>query len=196
MITNYNELKDAWAAWMHRDNLDDVFDTVAAVIISRLSRDLRVQENETETLLITPNINDGVSLPADFREVREVTASFQGQQRPLSYLSPVQFSTQGIQGGRPRVYTIRKGFIFTKGAGEIQLTYWRSVEDIVTTGNSPTLLTYPDLYLYAGLAELQRYVQDETLAVAFTQYYKTELNIVNNVAQASRVGNRPVMRAS
>ena len=196
MITNYDELKTAWATWMHREDLDNVFDTVAAVIISRLSRDLRVPENEVETLLITPDIETGVALPADFKEIRELTTNFQGQQKPLSYLSPVQFGLFGIQGGRPRVYTIRKGFLFTKGAGELVITYWRSVEDIVTTGNSPTLLAYPDLYLYAGLAELQRYVQDETLAVGFTQYYKTELNIVNKVGQASRTGNRPAMRAS
>lgn len=191
----YDDLKEQWTNYMHRTNLTDQYDFATALILSRLGRDLRVQENEHTDELTISDIDVGVPMPAGYRETRELTTMFQAAPRPLDFYSPVQFDSNGLKGGRPQIYTIKAGVLYIKGAGDVALTYWRNPEDIVVTGTSASLDAYPDLYLYSGLAELNRFVQDKEAAINFTSYYKEELRIANDAAVKQRIGNRPVMRA-
>ena len=194
-MTTYTELQTQWTNYMHRADLEPQYDFTAGLIIARLGRDLRAQENELSVSLTTV-ADTGVGLPVGFREMREVTAIENGLARALGYVTPVAFGNIGRASGSPIWYTMKEGKLYSKNAGLVTLVYWSTPEDLVLNENTPTLDAYPDLYLYAGLAELSRFVQDEALAIQFMMYYKNELKEANKAAQIARTGNRPTQRAT
>ncbi len=192
---NYSELQAAWRQWSHREDLDDsLLDTIQELVTARLGRDLRTLENEVRQTITVPS--DGYNLGSKFMEMRSVKGSQAGREFELTYETPAQFfRTAGL--GEATSWTIENGLLkLNTGGGEITIDFYVQPNQLAQPDDENALLTaWPNVYIYAGLVEIFRFLQDAESAGLYGGFYQDELKQTNRQAQDARVGNAAAMRA-
>ena len=106
-ISTYAELKSTIADFLARDDLTTQIPTFIQLAEGRMSRELETREQEKRaTTNLTAN-DQYVTLPTDFREVREVKLNTDPV-KVLSYFSPTNLDqTYGTNSsGRPQGFSI------------------------------------------------------------------------------------------
>lgn len=163
-ITTFSELKTAVLAWAERTDLtayDDDFVTLADAQIRRdlAGQSIRVRDMETTTDL-TPT-SGVVTLPTNFLAMKRVQARTSSPRRleykPQDWLDEAY--PDGAEGD-PSFYTVAGTSLsmFPLTDSDIRITYY--AYPTALSDNDPTnwLLTkYPDVYLFAGLVQLELY---------------------------------------
>jgi len=170
-------------------------DTFIQLSEARIYRDLRPRENVVQvTLTPTTNLFD---LPADFIDLRELSAKKGNRVVVLSSVGRHRLSLATSQTGFPVVYSIIGTQI---EVGPITLPesftlwYWRKFPPMINPTDTNVLLTaYPYIWLYAMMVEGAIYVQDDTMRQLAVETYLTEVQRVNQRESEQRFGEAPVI---
>lgn len=194
-ITDRSTLITEFEAYIKRSFTIDRQDTFVQLSELRIFRDLRPQENVVKTTIVpTSNL---VDLPADFIDVRELSAKNGRRVVVLSSVGRHKLSVATSITGFPIVYSII-GNQFEVGPitipAEFTLWYWqKSPALVLNTDTNILLTTYPYLWLYAMLIEGAVYIQDDTMREIASATYVAEVDRVNQRADQSRFGEAPVL---
>jgi len=197
-IVDRASLITEFQAYIKRSFTIDRQDTFVQLSELRIQRDLRPQETVIKTTIVpTSNL---VDLPADFIDVRELSAKKGARVIVLSSVGRHKLSVATSQTGFPLVYSII-GNQFEFGPitapAEFTLWYWKKLPPLVNPADTNILLTaFPYIWLYAMLVEGAVYVQDDTMRQIAIDTYLTEIERVNRRARESRFGEAPVLGAA
>lgn len=167
-LANFTDLQSALLSWSERQDLTSLttdFITLAdARIRTKLAEaEIRTREMET-TADVTPS--SGVcTLPTDFMAMIRVQARTSAPRR-LEY-KPQDWLDEAYPDsaeGNPSFYSIIGPSLrmYPLTTSDIRMTYW-AYPAVLSAGN-PTnwLITkYPNIYLYAGLLELEIYAMND-----------------------------------
>lgn len=163
-ITTFSTLKTAILAWAERTDLTSYDDDFVNLADARIRKDLagqsiRLREMETSTDL-TPS-SGAVSVPSNFLAMKRVQAQTSDKRR-LQYQTQDWLDEAYPDGasGVPSFYTIAGSslYMFPLTTSSIRITYYAYPTALSDDDPTNWLLTkYPDIYLYAGLVELELY---------------------------------------
>jgi len=194
-IVDRSTLITEFQAYIKRSFNIDRQDTFIQLTELRILRDLRARENLIKTTIVpTSNL---VDLPADFIDLRELSAKKGNRVVVLSSVGRHRLSLATSQTGFPVVYSII-GNQFEVGPitipAEFTLWYWQKLPPLLNPTDTNVLVTaYPYLWLYAMLVEGAVYIQDDTMLNLARETYLTEMNRVNVRETEGRFGEAPVI---
>ena len=194
-ILDRQTLITEFEAYIKRSFTIDRQDTFIQLSEARIFRDLRPQENVVKTTIVpTSNL---VDLPADFIDVRELSAKNGRRVVVLSSVGRHKLAVATSITGFPVVYSII-GDQFEVGPITIpaEFTLWYLFKSPARVNNTDTnilLTTFPYIWLYAMLVEGSVYIQDDTMRQVAIDTYLTEVQRVNQRASQSRFGEAPVL---
>jgi len=194
-IVDRSTLITEFQAYVKRSFAIDRQDTFIQLTELRIQRDLRAQENVVKTTIIpTSNL---VDLPADFIDVRELSAKNGNRVVVLSSIGRHRLSIATSQTGFPVVYSIIGNQVEVGPItipADFTLWYWQKFPPLVNPTDTNILLTaFPYIWLYAMMVEGAVYIQDDTLAATARETYLTEVARVNQRSDESRFGEAPVI---
>lgn len=170
-ITDYATLQTAVLNWLNR--------SADADAIARCPEWIQLAEDELRTSLATNALREGetnnqafslaaeyTALPAGFIRSRGLT--IQGQpDLPLDYVSPLTVDRYALltgANGKPKKYTVQGNQLRLIPAPDATYTAVFSYQALASLSVSNTtnwlLTNYPKIYLFATLAEADRYYRD------------------------------------
>tara|TARA_B100001248_G_scaffold256431_1_gene237458 strand:- start:1627 stop:2265 length:639 start_codon:yes stop_codon:yes gene_type:complete len=192
-ITNYTQLKSTIADFLARDDLTSQIPTFIQLAEGRMSRELETREQEKRaTANLTAN-DQYITLPSDFREVREVKLNI-NPVKVLTYHSPTNLDqTYGTNGtGKPQGFSIVGAELKVRpipdSAYQMEIIY---IGTLPTISDSVTPILFsrsPELYLYGALSEAYIYLLDEQRASVYDQKFSRGLEEVKVDEQRSHYG--------
>ncbi len=194
-IIDRQTLLTEFEAYIKRSFPVDRQDTFVQLSQLRIQRDLRPRESLIKaTLVPTSNL---VDLPADFIDLRELSAMNGNRVVVLSSVGRHRLSIATSQTGFPVVYSIMGNQVEVGPITvppEFTLWYWQKFPPLVNTTDTNVLITaYPYIWLYAMLVEGAVYIQDDTMLQTARETYLTEINRVNVREAEGRFGEAPVI---
>lgn len=192
-MTQYSELKQWVISESHRADQSSNMDLFKSLAESRISKVLRVPEMVVYATT-TPTENPFL-LPADFLVPREVSrASTNGAGRVKmqsvnqAQLDDLSFATQGSA----YYYTINGLYLEAQPSPvdtELRLIYYARPASLMNDDDTnPVLDAYPEIYLYAMLAELYLLIQDTERATAAIEVFNSEVESANEYAKWREAG--------
>jgi hypothetical protein len=180
-ISTYSELKTAIAGWLHRSDLTSVLADFVTLSESKFNRRLRTRQQET-AFSGTPTSYE-IAIPSDLAAVRKLWRTsdrWELIQRPIDTLTFLQ------EGGQSTGFAITDAFVFD-GTSEVGGIYFAKVTALSDAAPTNWLLTaYPDLYLWAGLAEAAFYSKDLNAAAMWTERTDALIKEINGTSQRDK----------
>lgn len=191
-LDTYAELKTAIANWTHRSDLTSYLDDIIEMAEKWIYRNLRVREMEG-TLSITIANSVG-PLPSDFIAAKTPTVTVGSAVRMLKPASadwilsayPVRPSSE-----IPVFYAVQgPNMIFGPAAGDYTVggTYYKNLGAVATSAHA-LFTAYPDLYLYASLAECGPFLKQTEWSPFWVQKRDSIKDECNRQANLSRFGD-------
>ena len=118
----------------------------------------------------------------------------------LAYMSPSDFFrvyNAGVGSGSPGYYTIVGSKIYLgkrpDAANVLELGFFKRPTALSSSNTSNDILTYfPDLYLYASLAESEPFLMNDERLPVWAGLYKEGVNSANNSASQGRTSGSPL----
>lgn len=203
-LDTYANLKTEIANYLNRTDLTEYLDTFIDLAEARHSRDLRLREMETvDTTINTVSGTQSYDLPTGYLEMRYVLYQ-SSPYKFLYFMAPPDFFrvyNDGEASGSPTYYTIVGDKIYLgpkpDAAKVLELGFFKRPTALsVTNTTNEILINFPDLYLYASLAESAPFlVQDERLAI-WAQLYKEAVKTANESAQRGRESSAPLQMST
>ena len=199
-LDTYANLKTEIANYLNRTDLTSYLDTFIDLAESRMARDLRVREMESvDTSITTVAGTQSYDLPTGYLEMRYVT----WQSNPytfLAYMTPPDFFrvyNAGEGSGSPSYYTIVGSKIYLgkqpDAANVLELGFFKRPTALSSSNTTNDILTYfPDLYLYASLAESEPFLMNDERLPVWAGLYKEGVNSANNSASQGRTSGSPL----
>ena len=199
-LDTYANLKTEIANYLNRTDLTSYLDTFIDLAESRMARDLRVREMESvDTSITTVAGTQSYDLPTGYLEMRYVT----WQSNPytfLAYMTPPDFFrvyNAGEGSGIPSYYTIVGSKIYLgkqpDAANVLELGFFKRPTALSSSNTTNDILTYfPDLYLYASLAESEPFLMNDERLPVWAGLYKEGVNSANNSASQGRTSGSPL----
>jgi hypothetical protein len=197
-ITTRIELQQAVQNYTHRGDLVTQIPGFIDLATKRLGRDLRSAANEK--VIDFAVVSNPQQLPIDYAQIRSLVYPGANGNVWIS-ATPMKMAAnaqQLPQSGQPMYYSIAsKQITITPSAlGAYKLDYWCEPAALaIDSDTNQVLIDYPDLYLYATLAEAFFYIQDGDLHKASKDQYREELRMINIQTEQSNAGSAPAMRA-
>ena len=179
-LDTYANLKTEIENYLNRSDLTSYLDTFIDLAEARHARDLRVREMESvDTSITTVAGTQSYDLPTGYLEMRYAT----WQSNPytfLAYMSPSDFFrvyNAGVGSGSPGYYTIVGSKIYLgkrpDAANVLELGFFKRPTALSSSNTSNDILTYfPDLYLYASLAESEPFLMNDERVQLWAMAYK------------------------
>lgn len=192
-ITSYQDLQDAIANFLARDDLTTQIPNFIQLAEARMSRELETREQEKRVTATLTSGDEYIALPTDLREVREVKLNT-SPVKVLSYFSPSGLDTSysGNGQGRPEGFSIvgkeMKLRPVPDSAYTAEIIYIGSLEAISATSTPTLFLRSPDLYLYGALAEAYAYLLDEARAAQYDAKFTRGMEEVKVDEQRAHYG--------
>ena len=199
-LDTYANLKTEIANYLNRTDLTSYLDTFIDLAEARHARDLRVREMESvDTSITTVAGTQSYDLPTGYLEMRYVT----WQSNPytfLAYMTPPDFFrvyNAGEGSGSPGYYTIVGSKIYLgkqpDAANVLELGFFKRPTALSSSNTTNDILTYfPDLYLYASLAESEPFLMNDERLPVWAGLYKEGANSANNSASQGRTSGSPL----
>lgn len=186
-MSTYTELQADVASYLHRSDLTTPIAEFIEKARLRIGRDLRSLEQETTTTLTSPT-NDVFTLPTDFLELRRANGDGVAlravSQTELDYWTGSGVGVFGIHGRN----------LWAPGCTTVDITYFAQ-EAALSSGSTEhaTMAAWPQIWLFASLAEAALYIRDWDLMDRMTALYQQEVQAVNRRAELARQGPAPAM---
>ena len=174
-IATYSELKTAVADWMHRNDLTSKIVDFVTLAESRINRQIRFNQQETETSLTATVGSRYITLPTGFIAPLGMWNTFyDGYREELTYASAEMLPVTDSR-SEPRYWGIDGNRIAFDCPSDQAYTYdfrYRGTDNLSDSNTDNwILLNHPDVYLYATLIEGAAYIRDmELMQVAKAGY--------------------------
>jgi len=203
-LDTYANLKTEIANYLNRTDLTSYLDTFIDLAEARHARDLRVREMESvDTSITTVAGTQSYDLPTGYLEMRYVT----WQSNPytfLAYMTPPDFFrvyNAGEGSGSPSYYTIVGSKIYLgkqpDAANVLELGFFKRPTALSSSNTTNDILTYfPDLYLYASLAESEPFLMNDERLPVWAGLYKEGIKTANESAQRGRTSSAPLQMSA
>tara|TARA_R110001592_G_scaffold130022_3_gene342957 strand:- start:94 stop:723 length:630 start_codon:yes stop_codon:yes gene_type:complete len=203
-LTTYSTLKAEIASYLNRDDLTTHLDTFIDLAESRLNRDLRLREMETvDTSITTVAGTQAYDLPTGYLEMRYASL----QTNPytfLTYMTPPDFMRMynaGEGSGTATHYTIIGTQIYLgkmpDSAKVLELGFFQRPTGLSDDNTTNAILTnFPDLYLYACLAESEPFLMNDERLKVWASLYQEGVKTANESAQRGRTSSAPLQMSS
>jgi hypothetical protein len=199
-ITNYTNLKTTLAAYLNREDLTAYLGDFITLAESRLNKELRVREMVSiDTSINTVSGTQSYSLPTGYIEA--TTVIFQSNPfTTLKFITNSDFYTKynsSQSSGTPNFFTIVGTKILLgmqpDSATTLQIDFYKKLTALSDSNTTNDILTnYPELYLYAALAESSPFLmQDERLQV-WAGLYKDALLSANEASSRGSTTTSPL----
>lgn len=195
-LSTYATLKTSITNWTHRADLTDLLDDFIDIVESRLSRELRVSQQET--IVTSVASTEYIALPVDCIAIRNIQLNT-SPVRTLEYVTPAEMDRLADNGSTISRYTIVGDEIQLNATSSysIELAYWAKVPALSDSNTTNWLLdAYPDVYLYGCLAEAFKYADDDRAAAKYNALYQEALMQVQSADKKRKYGQSMYVRAA
>lgn len=163
-----------------------------------MSREIRTRKILKSATTTTTIGDSTVEIPSDFLEMRDIYLS--GNPRiSLMYNSPSAFTrnAQAEISGKPVVYTmLGQEFEFAPIPDKVYtvelLYYFKPTTLSETNPSNEFLANYPDVLLYASLAEAEPYLMNDSRIQLWSQLYDRAISNINVADQDSEFSGVPL----
>ena len=186
-FASYADLKTRVASWAWREDLAADVDDVIDLAETRINRDLRVAQMETQdTLTLTAGV---ATLPADYLEYREVwTEGASG--RSLQSGSPAELRRRYNEtSGIPSRFAIigSELHVYPRSTGTVGLTYYAKIPALSDSQTTNWLLaSAPDVYLYACQLEIAHLSREDERMGTWGQLYDNAIKALQRQDKGAR----------
>jgi hypothetical protein len=192
-ITTFAELKVAIASWLHRSDLTSQIPDAITFAEAKFNRRIRVRQMET-ALAATSIVAGLITRPTGLVEVKALwntdDAKTRVEAKPLEYVMNQGYAGYGLSttDATASYYAWdRTYFRFNTDTGEVEGTYYASIDSLSDAATTNWLLTAaPDLYLAASLAEIFLLNLEEDRAALWTSKANALIDELNQVDQRAR----------
>lgn len=191
-----DELADLVVFYAHRPDLKQAtLDTFIPLAETRIGRELKSLENETDVLLQpTENLIDLPTVP-EYGSIKSI--EYLGARGPntLTSLDAHSINQWAQTGGNPARYIIRSRKIEVRPfiAGDYRLYYYFKPTLPLNSSENDVLDAWPNVYLHGALVELNIYAQDQEQRDLQIDAFDFEVARINKKAEQGR-GDKPAMR--
>ena len=193
-LATYSDLQASVGAWLNRSDLTAVIPDFISIAEAYHSRDLRLRKQITTTTLLTVANVRGVSLPADFLALENISI-LASPERQLTYATVEQLDSvypNAGTTGEPSLYTIEADQILFGATPDsiysVSLLYFAKFPALAANATNWLLTNHPTAYLYASLEQGCIYLKDKSGASEFKALYEQivkDLQIQDDNAQKS-----------
>lgn len=196
-ITNYSELQAAAANWVVRSDMAARIPEFIALAETRLNRVLRKRQAEMDVSLTGVPSSRTIALPAAYSEALTlwITLPGSGGRTELNFIDPAALLTY-VDVGQPYAWTIDgANLAFERPCDQVYAFTLRCIEKYALSDSAPTnsLLTdYPDVYLFATLAEAGPFLRDDAFTTNFEGKLTRAIGEINAKDARSRAPQRLV----
>ena len=163
-LSTYADLQTAVAGWLHRTDLTSIIPDLILIAEKRIWRDVRCRQMETA---LNVSIASGVAaVPNDYLDIKFAYVD----SSPATKLTRCsasniyeQYPTRTGSGIPKLIAREGSNFIFGPYPGSgytLKGIYYAQLTSIQSTANA-LFTKYPDLYLFASLAEAASYIKDQ-----------------------------------
>ena len=203
-ITTYSNLKTTIASYLNREDLTAYLGDFISLAESRLNRELRVREMvNIDTSTNTVAGTQSYDLPTGYIEA--TTVIFQSDPfTTLRFMANSDFYNrynESESSGTPQYFTVVGTKILLgmqpDSATTLQINYYKKLTALSDSNATNDILTnYPELYLYASLAESSPFLmQDERLQV-WAGLYKEALSLSNLASSKGSTTSSPLQMST
>lgn len=203
-ITTYSNLKTTIASYLNREDLTAYLGDFISLAESRLNRELRVREMvNIDTSTNTVAGTQSYDLPTGYIEA--TTVIFQSNPfTTLRFMANSDFYNKynsSQSSGTPQYFTVVGTKILLgmqpDSATTLQINYYKKLTALSDSNATNDILTnYPELYLYASLAESSPFLmQDERLQV-WAGLYKEALSLSNLASSKGSTTSSPLQMST
>jgi hypothetical protein len=153
------ELRAALSAYMHRSDPETIANELTAIELARVKLGRTFFPELAAAILPSLPIVAGVGdLPADFGQADNVSTPARGD---LLYSTPREWSRYVASRDTLGRYTVAGTKVYTDASlTVVALTYYRAVDPISGAASNWCSTGFPDVWLWAAIAEQHRFVQD------------------------------------
>lgn len=192
-ITTYAELQAAVANWLVRADLTARIPEFITLAEARLNRLLRTRLSEAEASLTTTVGQRSVALPAGFTEPLRLWLERADGREELPFLDPSLMAATARRGA-PGAWTVDGATVaFDRPCDEAYTLTLRMLKAFALSDATPTnalLAGFPDIYLFATLAEAAPFLRDADLAAAYEAKLSRAIDEANAKAARSRAARK------
>ena len=189
MIVDYLSLRQTVAKYIHRNDLDDMFDIFMQSATVRINQSLRCSEMEARAnTVISKNF---VMLPEDCLEIRTVQIGDRGPMR-FNTLQELDYDS-----GQTPKFSIFDNQLEIRPEvpddTEIEIVYYAGVSPLVEDTDSNCIMDkYPFVYLYACMLEATLYIQDDVRIQIWMEALVRKFDTINGRTRDRQYAGAPM----
>ncbi|MGJ0430870.1 phage adaptor protein [Methylobacter sp.] len=181
-LTNYQELQDTIADWIHRTDLGTQIPVFIYLAERKISNNIRARELEIAGTTTTAVGVATVDLPTDYASLKNI--QILGSPNSVLTLLPddtiLAYNANGST-GVPQFYSIAGNSILLSpipdGEYTVSYTYYQDVVSLSSTNPTNWILTeYPYVYLYGALIEACVYTVDPDMVAFYQEKFDAAIN--------------------
>lgn len=194
-MTDYPTLKADLLSWSDRDDLSGQFPAFIRIAEAEIGRVVRSMDMETDTTLSASGPSFEANLPSGFLGFKHIVVA--GGNRPeMDFLPPQEFAVLKasftsssiavtVDRGNSTLYTIEsnKVKIAALGSGDpvsMGATYYQKFTALSDSNvTNPLITNQYDLYLYASLAALWSFVENDAQETKYIGKFRTVVEQIN-----------------
>lgn len=195
-LASYANLTAAIADWLHRSDLTTPIADLVVIGENRINREVRCADMETA---YSGTISSGViAVPTDFLEWKAVYIDSNGANRlqPKSWEWVLQNYPTRSADGLPK-FIARNASNFEFGpypdsTYAVKGTYYKRLAAVASSWHN-LATEYPDLYLFAALAESAAYIGDDPRIPTWEARYQAIRDSINREAVNAEFSGAPLV---
>lgn len=202
-IDSFSNLKASVTAFSGRDDLsnqlDDFVQLAETKIYANQVNPLRVRAMEDTATDTLSTASRYLALPTDFLEMRSFRITINDYQPTLDPVVPNSLRIYPSV-GRPTEYTVTDQIEFNMipdAAYTVTFQYYKKLAPLSSAAPVNAILTsFPNIYLYGALAELNKFAAEEEKATYYEDLFFDAISGANRESVAGSYGPAPRARKS
>jgi hypothetical protein len=191
-VTDYSQMLDRIASWMHRTDLTATIPDFIWLAEERMNRRLRLPQMEVALTSSTISSN-AVAVPDGILGVKAlwIPGTDKTFLQSVPYTSLVSKKTTG----EPTVWAHQGSFYYFDGTGSIEGVLYTRIPALSSTNTTNWMLDqYPSAYLFGALAEGYAFTGGEEAAL-YEARFSSVLNDIESAANRDKFSGPLVVRA-
>ena len=196
-VTSYTELKTEVQNWINKSSISgsaDDFVTFAEAYLNTQLRTTKQMVLASGTLSSSTNELNLAFHFSKLQRIRSMSINVGGSDLVLSYLSQDLMAARysDTSSGVPAYYTIIGTTLYLDPAPDsayaFTLMYYAKLDALASATTNWLLEDYPNIYLYAALAEAAVFAKDEKAATAYMALRDRYLDLLKSADLRDRAG--------